>query len=170
MSIKRIFAYTLVAAALCGCKTSYQWTNRTPEDMRTVAVPVFRNESEITEFGAVATRQLLREFQREGTFKIRDVGNSAVEIQGVIKKSHSSWGQGDRRTGQRLSSFDLSIEAEVSVIDKKRGRVLIDNKTYRAETVFLSNGDSLTGMRDASGRLADDLARKIVDDVVSMQW
>ncbi len=160
----------LCLVSLCGCKTSYQWTNKTPEDMRTVSVPVFRNESDVTELGAVATRQILREFQREGTFKIRDVGDSAIEIQGVVKNVGSGIGRGSRASGQRLSSYEMSVTAIVSVVDKKRGKVLINNKKYTAETLIMANGDILTAKRDAGGRIADLLAQKIVDDVVAMQW
>ncbi len=163
-------AMVLCMVSLCGCKTSYQWTNKTPEDMRTVSVPVFRNESDVTELGAVTTRQVLREFQREGTFKIRDVGDSAIEIQGVVKSAGASMGKGARSSGQRLASYVMTMTAQVSVVDKKRGRVLINNKTYKADTLIMANGDQLTAKRDASGRIADILARKIVDDVVAMQW
>ena len=78
----KLFAVSVLlsCAVLSGCKTGYQWTSKVPEDLRTISVPTFRNESGVTELGAVATRQLLREFQREGTFKIRHVGDAAVEV------------------------------------------------------------------------------------------
>ena len=170
--MKKIILMLLPALALAcaGCKTGYQWTSKVPEDMRTVSVPTFRNESNVTELGAVATRQILREFQREGTFKIRDVGDSAVEVQGTITETRSTYAGGDIRSGDRLSSYRFALEAKVTVVDKKRGRVLIDNKLYTAQTLMLTGQDLGTAQRDASGRLADDLARQIVDDVTSMQW
>lgn len=159
-----------LSLAFAGCKTGYQWTSKVPADMRTVSVPTFRNESNVTELGAVATRQILREFQREGTFKIRDVGDAAVEVQGTITEARSAHAGGDIRSGDRLSSYRFSLDAKVTVVDKKRGRVLIDNKLYTAQTLMLTGQDLGTAERDASGRLADDLARQIVDDVTSMLW
>jgi hypothetical protein len=70
----------------------------------------------------------------------------------------------------RFSTFDLAIEAEVSVIDKAKGKVLVDNKPYSAQTSFIDNGDFISSRRDASGRLAEDLARQVVDDVLSLKW
>ena len=63
-----MYVLPLVFAALFapGCGTSYSWRPAVPEDMRTVSVPSFRNESDVQELGAVVTRQVLREFQREG--------------------------------------------------------------------------------------------------------
>jgi hypothetical protein len=46
--------------------------------MRTVSVPTFRNETDVVELGAIAARQTLREFQREGTFAIRRTGKTSV--------------------------------------------------------------------------------------------
>ena len=164
------FAFLFLLLALCGCGTSYSWRSGVPEGMRTVSVPTFRNESEVNELGAVATRQLLREFQREGTFRIRMAGDAALEVQGVIKSV--SWGVTayDRRIYGRLSASEFGLVAEVSVIDKRSHKVLVDNRRYNARTTFTAGLDRTTAMRDASGRLADDLARQIVNDLLNLKW
>jgi hypothetical protein len=164
-------AFWLFAALfLSGCASEYSWRSKVPDDMRTVSVPVFRNESEVTELGAVAARQLLREFQREGTFRIASPGNGAIEIQGIVKRTTSGTAGYNRGTGMRYSNFDLAAEVEVSVVDKVKGKVLVDNKPYRATATFTENGDYTTSRRDASGRLSEDLARQIVDDVLALKW
>ena len=160
----------LLLLVLCGCGTSYSWRSSVPEEMRTVAVPTFRNESSVSELGAIATRQLLREFQREGTFKIRTTGNAALEIQGVVKEAAQNVTAYDRRIYGRLAASDFYATVEVSVIDKRNGKVLIDNRRYVARTSFTSRQDHTTAMRDASGRLADDLARQVVGDLLNLKW
>ena len=162
----------LVLGALClvGCATDYSWRPSVPEEVRTVSVPTFRNESNVSEFGAVATRQLLREFQREGTFKIRTAGDSAIEIQGVIKSVSPAIAASDRRSGGRIAGYDVSATAEISVIDKRRGKVLVDNRRYAANATFTAGQDRTTAIRDASGRLMDDLARQVVDDILNLKW
>lgn len=152
--------------ALSGC-ASYTWTSSIPKSMRTVSVPVFRNESNVTELGSVVTRQILREFQREGTFQIRTNGDAALEIQGVIKTASGHTTGYDRRAGHRLTSNRMDVEAEVSVIDKRNSKVLIDNKIYKAAVPFTADQDLSSALRDASGRAAEDLARKVVDEVLS---
>ena len=165
-------AWCLVLGALCivGCATDYCWRSGVPEEMRTVSVPTFRNESEVNELGAVATRQILRELQREGTFGIRMTGDAALEIQGVIKSASFGTVAYDRKIYGRLAASDVHAEAEVSVIDKRTRKVLVDNRKYMATTTFTSRGDRTTAMRDASGRLADDLARQVVNDLLSLKW
>ena len=156
--------------AVCGCATDYAWKPSVPEDARTVSVPTFRNESTVSELGAIASRQLLREFQREGTFRIRPVGDAAIEIQGVIKSATGAMDAYNRRTGGRIAAYAMSAKAEISVIDKRKGKVLVDNRAYVAETEFTAGQDRTTAMRDASGRLMDDLSRQVVDDVLNLKW
>lgn len=160
----------LMTAVICGCGTDYCWRSSVPKHMRTVSVPTFRNESEVVELGAVAARQLLREFQREGTFKIRTNGDAAIEIQGVIKSAVCGSNAYDRRSGMRVSSYDFTANVEVSVIDKRTRKVLIDNRIYEPHTVLTAGQDLTTARRDASGRLMDDLAQQVVDDVLKIKW
>lgn len=162
-------AAAALAVLLGGC-AEYSWTSRVPADMRTVCVPVFRNESDVTELGAVAARQVLREFQRNGTFTIASREDAAIEVQGVVKSARSGFSGGDRRSGLRMSEYDFRMEAVVSVVDRLGGRVLVDNRVYKAETTFAAGHDLMTAMRNASGRLAEDLARQVVDDVLDYKW
>ena len=159
-----------VGAAMCGCSSSYSWRSAVPEDARTVTVPTFRNESNVSEVGALASRQLLREFQREGTFKVRSADEAAIEVQGVIKAVSPAMAAYNRRSGGRVAAYDLSATAEISVVDKRKGKVLVDNRKYVANATFTAGQDRTTAVRDASGRLMDDLARQVVDDILNLKW
>ena len=89
MKSSRVFALSLAFAAaslLCGC-ASYTWRSAVPENLRTVAVSVFENRTMAAELGPVATRAVRREFEREGTFKLRRTGDAAIEVQGAIVKA-----------------------------------------------------------------------------------
>lgn len=167
--MKRFFPIAAALAVLAGCRT-YTWTSSVPEDMRTVSVPTFRNETDVVELGAVATRQTLREFQREGTFRIASQDDAALEVQAVLKSAHP--GLLNYKRGQSMRAFEqrLTLKADVSLVDRRNGKVLFDNRPYVAETTFFSDTDIVTARRDASGRLAEDLARQIVDDVAGYKW
>lgn len=168
--MKRIITFAaLVAVFACGC-ANYSWRPTVPQDMRTVSVPTFRNESTVTGLGSAITTQTLREFQREGTFRIVPVGESAVEVQGIVKDSDSHAVAYARKTGERNREYRLTATAIVSFIDKKSGKVLVNNRKYSATTSFLAGDDILTGERDATGRLAEDFARQIVDDALSLKF
>lgn len=163
----KIAVVSLLAAIGCGC-ANYSWKSAIPEGMRTVAVPTFRNESSVTGLGSAIATQTLREFQREGTFKIKPAGDSAIEIQGIVRDSDSHSVAYARKTGERNREYRLHATAIVSIIDKKSGKVLVDNRKYTATTSFLAGDDILTGERDATGRLAEEFARQILDDTLAL--
>ena len=161
----------LPALLLCGCGVNYRWTSRVPEEIRTVAVPVFQNRSDAAELGAITTQYTLREFQREGTFSIRRSGDSSIEVQGAIVKVERHPISFQRGYGMRASEYRYYVTAEITLVDKDNGKVLQTGRKYKAETTFMTQGgDLLTGQRDAVQRIAADLARQIVDDVVSYPY
>ena len=168
--MKRLISLVAACLALGGCGTSYSWRSSVPENLRTVSVPTFRNESDVMELGAIATRQVLREFQREGTFKVRSSDEAAIEVQGVIKSAKTDINAYDRRSGMRTSAYKAQTVAEVSVIDHRSGKVRVNNRKYVAQADFTAGQDLTTAQRDASGRLAEDLARQVVDDVLNLKW
>ena len=44
----------------------------------------------------------------------------------------------------------------------------MDNRIYSASAPFAAGQDVTTAQRDATGRLMEDLARQIVDDVLAL--
>lgn len=168
----RIMGISLAALSLfvAGC-ASYNWTSDVPEELRTVAVPVFENRTMGAELGPIVTQYVLREFQREGTFKIRRTGDSSIEVQGTLVDESYGALSYDRTYDNRGSECRYRVVAEVSIVNKDTGKVLQDNRRYVAETTFLAvGGDVLTGRRNAAPRIAADLARQIVDDVTSWPY
>lgn len=166
----RVVGALLAVGLAAGCGTSYSWRSGVPFDKRTVNVPTFANETDITELGAVAARQMLREIQREGTFRIASEGDAALELQGVVKKVSMGVVGYDRRAGMRNAGFSLSAVVEISVVDKARRAVVQDAKRYVATTTATSSQDLMSARRDASGRLMDDLARQVVDDLRDLKF
>lgn len=165
-----LFFSAAVAALVSGCGSTYSWRSSVPENMRTVCVPTFRNESDLNELGAISTRQVLREFQREGTFAIRGTDEAALEVQGIVKSVSIGGTAYSRRTYGRQYAGVMTATIEVSIIDKRAGSVLIEARNYTAKASAMWGSDMTTAERDASGRLADDLARQIVDDVLRLKW
>ena len=151
--MKKILPMALAAFALAGC-ASYRWTSPVPSDMRTVCVPTFRNESDVVEIGAVAARQVLREFQREGTFKIAPADEAAIEVQGVVKFASAALIHFKRTVTMRAYEQRLVVSADVSVVDRRSGKVVVNNRRYVAETTYFS---------DTGGKMKKDGVRAVIE-------
>lgn len=158
------FAAVLIFAAGCA---SYKFGSAVPEELRTIAVPVFENASGYPEIDAVVTQYVLREFQREGTFKISTLDNASLKLLGKLVKTDLQSLNYDRNFGSRTSEYRYSLVAEITLVERGSGKLLIDAMPIKANTTFLTHGDMLTGMQDAYPRIAKELARAITDAVLA---
>ena len=154
-------------ALLSGC-AGYTWGTSVPEEYRTVAVPVFENLTEVSEMGPIITQYTLREFQREGSFKVVRPADAAIEVQGVIRKMTRLGIAYDRARGMRASEYRSELLADVTYVDRGKGKVLLERKGLQGETTFLTQNDLLTGQKNAAARIAQDLARQIVNEALAL--
>ncbi|MEI7898761.1 MAG: LptE family protein [bacterium] len=168
MRAHRYLPLTFAVACLfsAGC-SSYRFRSSVPEELRTLAVPVFENASGFPEIDVVVTQYVLREFEREGTFKIKGVEDASLKLLGKLVKSDTQALSYDRNYGVRASEYRYSLVAEITLVDRSTGKLLIDGMQVKANTTFLTHGDMLTGLQDAYPRIAKDLSRSIVDAVLA---
>lgn len=162
-----LLALSITAALLAaGCAT-YHFGSKVPDELRTIAVPVFENASGYPEIDAVVTEYVLREVQREGTFKIKRIDSASLKLLGKLVRSDISAISFDRNYSSRASEYRYALTAEITLVERGTGKLLIDAMPIRADTTFLTSGDMLTGMQDAYPRIAKELSRKIVDAVIA---
>ena len=152
---------------LAGC-ASYRITPDVPEELRTIAVPVFENEAGYPEIGAMVAQQTLREFQREGTMKIKPLNGASLKLLGTVKPGEIIPVRFDRSYGSRAAEYRYTLTAEITLIERGTGRFLLDAVQVHGSTTFLTYDDMLTGMQNASPRIAKELSRAIVDTVLAV--
>jgi hypothetical protein len=148
----------------CG---SYHVTSGVPEEVRTISVPVFENKTGFPEFGAIATQYTLREIQREGTFKIAPLDSASYKLLCSLSTDQRAVSF-NRSYGSRASEYRYKLIASVTLIERSTGKLLLDNVKVEALTTFLTHDDMLTGLQNATPRVAKDLSRAIVDMVLAL--
>jgi len=146
---------------------SYRIGSDVPQELRTITVPVFENASGFPEIDATVTQYVLREFQREGTFKIASLDDASLKLLGKLIKTDMQSLNYDRGYGARTSEYRYTLVAEITLVERGSGKLLIDGQRIKANTTFLTHGDMLTGMQDAGPRIAKELSRAIVDAVLA---
>ena len=155
------------ATLFSGC-AGYTWGTSVPKEYRKVSVPVFENLTEVSELGPIVTQYTLREFQREGSFAIARPADAAIEVQGVLRIMDREGVAYDRGQGMRASEYRYVVVADISFVDKKNGKILLERKGIKGETTFLTQDDLLTGQKNAAFRIASDIARQIVNDALAL--
>ena len=160
---------SIATVLFSGC-AGYQWGTTVPEEYRKVSVPVFEKMTAVSEIGPIVTQYTLREFQREGSFSIVRPEDAAIEVQGVLRSMSRQGVAYDRGQGMRASEYRYVVVADVSFVDKRNGKVLLERKEIKGETTYLTQDDLLTGQKNAAFRIAADIARQIVNEAVALPF
>ncbi len=153
---------------LSGC-AHYRTGSAIPADLRTIAVPPFENASGQPRAEVLATQAVLAEFRREGTLRIAERENAALEMYGRILSCKLQPMRSSHDTPLRTVEYRLTITAEVKVFDRTTGKVVAKLGKVTGEDIFRSQSDLPSTERDALPRAAARLAQTIVRETL-MSW
>ena len=150
---------------LAGC-ANYHLGSTVPPEMRTVAVPVFANTSGQPEAEVLTTQAVLSEFRRDGTLKVVDREDAALEIVGRLVSCVLKPMRHDRDQPYLYVEYRMVLTAKVQVIERATGKVVADLGAVTGDDIFRTQSDLPSTKRDALPRAAAKLARNIVRDTL----
>ena len=154
---------------LCGCGYhTLGHSARLPQDMKTLAVPMFVNQTQTYRIEQILTRDVVREFLGRTHYRVvTDATGSDAILRGTVLTAQSTPLTYDAQNG-RISSALVTVTMKVSLLDHS-GRVLFENQNYsfrqqyqvsREVTSFFEEGTP------ALDRLSQDFARTLVADIL----
>jgi len=159
---------TLVALTGCGYHTAGHAT-RLPASLRSIAVPVFVNQTQTYRIEQMLTRDVVREFLARTRYHIsNDAGQSAdAVLKGTVVSAQAAPLTYDAQTG-RISSAVVTVSMKVSLIDHK-GQVLFENQNYTFRQQYQVSRETNTFFEEetpALQRMSQDFARTLVSDIL----
>ena len=158
----------LVCSVGCGYHTAGH-ASRLPNTIKTIAVPVFTNQTQSYRVEQVLTAAVVQEFSTRTKFRIiPEISDDADAIlRGTVVSASAAPLTYDSQTG-RASTALVTVHMNVSLVDRK-GAILFDNPNYTfREQYQVSREVSSFFEEDAPAldRLARDFARTLVSSVV----
>lgn len=156
-----------MALVACGYHTGVH--NKLPTEVKTIAVPMFTNQTQSYRVEQVLTAAVIRELNTRTKFHVLpEVSNDADAIlRGTVVSASAAPLTYDSETG-RASTALVTVHMSVSLVDRK-GTVLFDNPNYTfREQYQVSREVSSFFEEDAPAldRLARDFARTLVSSIV----
>lgn len=154
-------AATLVVASLFSCGP-YTFNPNLPGHIKSVAIPIFKNPRTF-KYGIERkiTTALVDAFVRDGTLDVANEDEADAKLAGEIisyKKEALSYD-----VSESVKEYNLVVVVSVSFIDLTTGQVLYqDPNVYQAVSYYAVGPKSETE-DEALERLAEELARKIVN-------
>lgn len=170
MLIRRLLlpAVCLLSFSACGYHVAGTG-DRLPPDVKTIAVPIFTNQSPRFRIEQMVSEAVTREFIERTSYRITANPREAdAVLRGTIKDVRSGVVTFDLNTG-RATTLQIQVTADVKLVDTHSKKVLFSNSNYIFREQYQIN-PSPSGQfeedQPALRRLSQDLARTLVTEIV----
>jgi len=164
-----IFASCLLISSLaCGYHVAGRG-DRLPPDVKTLAVPIFTNETPRFRIEQRVSAAITRELIERSRFRVTpDPARADAVLRGTIKEVRTGVVAFDLSTG-RATTLQVQVLAHVDLVDQRTKKVLFSNHNYvfREQYQISQTTSALFEEQDpALDRLSRDLARTLVTEIL----
>ena len=158
----------LLGAISCGYHTSGKAV-RLPENVRSLYVPTFKNDTHAFRIEQVLTAAVVQELRSRTNFQVvlSDSPPADATLQGTVAVAFTYPLTYDSQTG-KVSSSMLQIGMRVSLVDRN-GKILWENPGYSYRTQYELSQDAASFFEEespAAQRIAHDFAQNLVSNIV----
>jgi outer membrane lipopolysaccharide assembly protein LptE/RlpB len=155
---------------LAGCGYHTAGHNVTlPENVKTLAIPSFVNQSQTYRVEQMLTSAVVREFTTRTHYQILHEENEAADatLHGTVLTTTASPLTYDSKTG-RAESVLVVVSMKVSLVDRQ-GKILFQNPSYVFREQYQVSQELSSFFEEdspAMGRLSRDFAQTLVSNVL----
>jgi outer membrane lipopolysaccharide assembly protein LptE/RlpB len=166
--VRHIFLLAAIVTLGCGYHTAGHAT-RIPASVRTIAVPVFVNQTQTYRIEQIVTRDVVREFLARTHYQVaNDAGQSAdAVLKGTVVSAQAAPLTYDAQTG-RISSAVVTVSMKVSLVDHT-GHTFFENQNYTFRQQYQVSREVISFFEEetpALQRMSQDFARTLVGDIL----
>lgn len=165
----RILA-ALVCLAGTGCGYHTAGHNVTlPENVRTIAVPAFVNQTQTYKIEQILTSSVVRELNTRTHYRVQDTGGDTADatLRGTVLATSTAPLTYDSQSG-RASSVLVTVSMKVTLTGKD-GKVLYENPSYIFREQYQVSSDPSSFFEEdtpALQRLSREFARTLVSNLL----
>lgn len=167
------FVLSIVGFVGCG----YRIGSILPVDIKTVAVPTFKNLTPEPGIEVGVTNQIINQFQIDGTLRVVEESEADVRLDGELVEYRREPLRFTGRDFREVSEYRLRLITRLTFIDLKTGQPLWAGRVVEGETTYFVSGSFREAERTALGSLTEqersqlptleeDLAHDVVESVV----
>ena len=166
--VRHLFLLAAIVTLGCGYHTAGHAT-RIPASVRTIAVPIFVNQTQTYRIEQILTRDVVREFLARTHYQIaNDAGQSAdAVLKGTVVSALAAPLTYDAQTG-RISSAIVTVSMKVSLVDHS-GHTFFENQNYTFRQQYQVSREVTSFFEEetpALQRMSQDFARTLVGDIL----
>lgn len=167
--MKRLALLVLLAcgfAAFTGC-AGYHIGPAKPSyyaKIKTLGIPVFRNESLEPRIESLVTDSVIRQIQQDGTYEIADPNQADGLIEGTIVSITRNRARSVRGNVEATAEFNLNLLIRYKFSDRVTGEIL-DTRSVSGTSSFFVGNDLQQQERQAVVLAAEDAAIRLTSQI-----
>jgi len=150
---------------LAGGCTTYELGSALPPDIESVYIPSVVNATEEPLLESAVTREVLREFQRDGTLRLADEASADARLDIRLVGFELEAIKFERDDTRATQVYQMRIDAEVKLTRAGETAPMMERKML-GDTFFDFFGDLASSKTTATPLAARDLAHDIVESLV----
>jgi len=167
-AVTLLMACSLSMTSGCGYHTAGHVVTL-PENVKTLAIPAFVNQSQTYRIEQTLTSAVVHEFTTRTHYQILNEANDAADatLRGIVLTTSASPLTYDSKTG-RAESILVVVSMRVSLTDRQ-GKVLFQNPAYVFREQYQVSQEPSSFFEEdspAMGRLSRDFAQTLVSSVL----
>ena len=144
-------------------------SGRNLQGVRSVYVPVAKNESLEPDLQVIATNAIIQRFNSDGTLEVNQNSNADSELDVTIAAVKRNAVASSTQNILETSEYRLTITAKATYVNRRLGRKIFENIVVTGSTTFFTQADIQENERQALPLAADDLANNTVK-LVTEGW
>jgi hypothetical protein len=163
--LKALFA-TLFCFALGGC-LGYHIGPVKPyylRDVRTIAVPTFKNRTLVPRIEVLVTDTVIKQLQQDGTYQITNGDKADATLTGQIDRISRLPARSVRGNVLATTEFNLALTLKYTLTGRD-GKQLVLPSAVVGTTSFFVSSDVTTDERQALPLATEDLATRLVSQL-----
>lgn len=132
------------------------------ENVKSIAVPVFRNLTLEPRSAVLVTNNVVRQFQLDGTYQIKDAQDADAVLRGTIREFTRRQLRSARNNNLRTRELELLMIVDFVVEEPVTGNLLSKGTVQGNTNIFLDPNFQLS-----ERQAIDDASRKMSEELVS---
>lgn len=168
----RVAGVAVALACLLACGCGYRTAGHSsilPEDVKTIAIPSFTNQTSTFKIEQLLTSSVVREWTTRTRYHVvNEQSNSAdATLRGTVLSSYASPATYDSQTG-RAASVLVVVSMKVSLTDRQ-GKTLYENPSYVFREQYQVSRELTSFFEEDSPalqRLSNEFARTLVSNIL----
>lgn len=159
---KLFFVTSLILLCSCGYRIAYHL----PPDISSIAIPILKNQTYQPNIEVAITNQIIKEFLRDGSLKVRKKQESDLLLLGTITRYERVATAFDFADPKEAIKYRLNIKLNFILKNLRANKVLWSITGFAGTTTYFVTGKYSKTEEEALTDAMEDLAKKIVERVV----